>query len=91
MGSAAEKFKADRFLPPASKVTDADRTRKAASMPLGGSRHLRPGRNFAFAESIGCAAVKSSVIDIDATGMNWGAGNAKAGLVKRHHQACQKR
>jgi cytochrome P450 len=70
-GSDAQNFRADRFLASTSKVTDADRARKVAYMPFGGGRHLCPGRNFAFAEIIGCAAVMLLGFDIEAMGMKF--------------------
>lgn len=70
-GADVETFRADRFLASTSKLTDADRTRKLAYMPFGAGRHLCPGRNFAFAEIVACAAVLLLGFDIKATGMNF--------------------
>jgi cytochrome P450 len=70
-GFDADRFRADRFVPLTSKATDEDRTCKAAYMPFGGGRHLCPGRNFAFAEIVGCAAVLLLGFDIEATGMRF--------------------
>ena len=71
-GSDADQFRANRFGPPASKPSDADRTRKIAYMPFGGGRHLCPGRNFAFAEIVSCAAVLLLGFDIEASKMEFG-------------------
>ncbi|KAJ4983183.1 prostacyclin synthase [Stagonosporopsis vannaccii] len=70
-GSDAVQFRADRFLASTSKITDADRARKAAYMPFGNGRHLCPGRNFAFAEIVACVAVLVLGFDIEATGMKF--------------------
>ncbi|KAJ8116812.1 hypothetical protein OPT61_g1847 [Boeremia exigua] len=70
-GSDVSQFRADRFVPSTSKATDADRVRKLAYMPFGGGRHLCPGRNFAFAEIIGSAAVLLLGFDIKPLGMSF--------------------
>ncbi|KAF1923473.1 cytochrome P450 [Didymella exigua CBS 183.55] len=70
-GPDAEQFRTDLFLASTSKVIGADRTRKVAYMPFGGGRHLCPGRTFAFAEIIGCAAVMLLGFDVEATGMGF--------------------
>lgn len=71
-GPDADAFRADRFLASAEKTTDADRVRKQAYMPFGGGRHLCPGRNFAFAEIVGCAAVMLVGFEIESVGLGWG-------------------
>lgn len=70
-GPDAATFNPQRFLSSSSKVTEADRIRKTAYIPFGGGRHLCPGRNFAFAEIIGFAAVLLLGFDVEPRGMKF--------------------
>jgi cytochrome P450 len=70
-GLDAGSFNAERFLPSSNKTTHADRAHKAAYIPFGGGRHLCPGRNFAFTEIIGFAAVLLLGFEIEARGMEF--------------------
>jgi cytochrome P450 len=63
-GSDFASFNARRFLmlpetgiPRTQKEKDDDKAQKKAYFPFGGGKHLCPGRNFAFAEVLGAAAV----------------------------------
>lgn len=67
-GTEPNTFIPDRFVPSTTKASQEDRARKAAYIPFGGGRHLCPGRNFAFAEIIGMAAVVVLGFDVEATG-----------------------
>lgn len=58
-GPDAVEFDPERFVAPAGSHADKDleRKRRAAYMPFGGGSHLCPGRNFAFAETLGLISV----------------------------------
>ncbi|KAK3683781.1 cytochrome P450 [Podospora appendiculata] len=71
-GPAADEFQADRFLGGATGTEADDRTRKAAIMPFGGGLHLCPGRDFAFAESLGLMV--ALVVGYDVRGLGDGPG-----------------
>lgn len=47
----------DTGLPKSQKEKDVEKAQKRAYFPFGGGKHLCPGRNFAFAEILGAAAV----------------------------------
>lgn len=58
-GADALEFDSERFVSSAGSYTDKDieKKRRAAYMPFGGGSHLCPGKNFAFAETLGLISV----------------------------------
>lgn len=58
-GADALEFDPERFVSSAGSYTDKDieKKRRAAYMPFGGGSHLCPGKNFAFAETLGLISV----------------------------------
>ncbi|KAK3320887.1 cytochrome P450 [Cercophora scortea] len=73
-GPDADEFQPERFLGGGATGTEADRMRKAATIPFGGGLHLCPGRNFAFAENMGLMA--ALVVGYDVRGLGDGPGLA---------------
>ena len=67
-GSDAPNFNPERFLL-AKQSRDTERLRKQGFVPFGGGRHLCPGRNFAFTEIIGFAAMLLLGYDAETLGM----------------------
>jgi cytochrome P450 len=66
----ANIFDAGRFLKPGSKCEKENqilKDQKKAFHPFGGGKHLCPGRNIAFAPSVGIVAVLLLAFDVQGT------------------------
>ncbi|UNI17574.1 hypothetical protein JDV02_003906 [Purpureocillium takamizusanense] len=76
-GDNAADFDPERFLvlPGAgpARTSDAERRKKTAYFPFGGGRHLCPGRNLAFCEILGFAAMVLLRFEVEPVGMGFAA------------------
>jgi cytochrome P450 len=65
-GDSVEEFDPDRFMP-----SNVDKSKRTAYFPFGGGRHLCPGRQFAFMETLALTAALVVGFEVMPTGKGW--------------------